>query len=376
MKSRRVTIALLCVLSFASVALAQAPTKTADKGGEKKTAPPKTPGDLAFDAFNKIRNEPGKMDQARFQRVIASGLAYLTEYPTHGRVSDAIRDLAFFGGNIDRKLTALRTSFASLLKLEVTNYRYKEGLSDPAKAVIAALDAAVADFDVRESPTGDNFTTLREKIDTLAQTPGGARFLVDRERSYTHLFLFSSNIPRAETHLKKLLEHPEKPVAAMAREELNIVEVKKEPYGLKFTALDGKDVDFAQLRGKVVALYFWSSTNGASTKNFDQLKQIYSDYRKRNFELVTVSYDKPEDREKLTKFIKDSRVTCPVYFDGNGAKNDFSPKLNATSVPRLYVFDQKGMLQTIPQGTPVAFLSPNVPPNQLEGLLKKLLAIK
>jgi hypothetical protein len=69
-------------------------------------------------------------------------------------------------------------------------------------------------------------------------------------------------------------------------------------------------------------------------------------------------------------------VTWPVYFDGNAAKNDFSPKLNATGVPRLYVFDQKGMLQTIPQGTPVSFLSPNVPLNQLEGLLKKLLSIK
>ena len=35
----------------------------------------------------------------------------------------------------------------------------------------------------------------------------------------------------------------------------NIFEVKKVPYALKFTALDGKAVDFEQLRGKVVEEY-------------------------------------------------------------------------------------------------------------------------
>lgn len=377
MKSRLLTLALVCLLGFSGAALAQAPAKSGDKGGEKKAPPPKTPADLAFDEFNKARTEQGgKMDQARFQRVIASGLAYVTQYPTHGRVNDAVRDLAFFGKNIDIKQPALRTSFASLLSLEVTNYRYKEGLSDPAKAAIAALDATLADYDVREAFTQDKLTTFREKIDTLAQTPGGARFLVERERSYAHVVMVGSNLARGEAHLKKLLEHPEKPVAAMAREELNIVDVKKEPYALKFTALDGKEVDFGQLRGKVVALYFWSTTNANSTKNFDGLKQIYSDYRKRGLEVVTVSFDKEEDREKVTKFVKENRIAWPVCFDGKGAKSESSAKLNVTGVPRLLVFDQKGFLQTTMQGNPVGRLQADLPPNQLEGMTKRLLGIK
>jgi peroxiredoxin len=373
MKSRLLLLSLICTLGLGGAALAQAPAKS---GGEKKAPAPKTPADLAFDEFNKARTEAGaKMDQPRFQRVITAGLAYLTQYPTHGRVNDAVRDLAFFARNIDGKQPALRTSFSSLLKLEVTNLRYKEGLADPVRALIAALDAAVADYDAREVLSQDNIATLREKIDALAQTPGGGRFLVERERSYTHLTLLNSSA-RGEAHLKKLLEHPEKPVAAMAREELNILEVKKEPYAIKFTALDGKPVDFAQLRGKVVAVYFWSSTNANSTKNFDGLKQIYSDYRKRGLEVVTVSLDKEEDREKLLKYIKDNRITWPVYFDGKGAKNDICPKLNITSVPKLVVFDQKGILQTTMQGNPVGRLQPDLPPNQLEGMTKKLLGIK
>ena len=133
MKSRLLTFALICLLGCGASVLAQGP-KAGDKGGDKKAPAPKTPADLAFDEFNKARTESGgKMDQARFQRVISSGLAFLSQHPTHTRVNEVIRELAFFGKSIDAKQPALRTSFASNLKLEVTNFRYKEGLSDPAK---------------------------------------------------------------------------------------------------------------------------------------------------------------------------------------------------------------------------------------------------
>ncbi|MGH7959961.1 MAG: TlpA disulfide reductase family protein, partial [Opitutaceae bacterium] len=244
------------------------------------------------------------------------------------------------------------------------------------KLVLAALDAAVADNDVRDAFNADNLNTLREKIDTLAGMPGSGRFLVERERSYSHVVILGANPARAEAHLTKLLEHKEKPVAAMAREELNIVEARKEPCAVKFTALDGKEVDMAQLRGKVVAMYFWSSGSKPSTARFEALKQVYSNYRKKNFEVVTVSYDRAEDRPKLEKFIKDNRIAWPVHFDGNGPKNAFASKYNATGVPRLFIFDQKGILQTTLTGTPIARVTPDFPQNQLEGKVKQLLGIK
>lgn len=371
MKLRLLATAITCAALFAGVLSAQPP----GKGGEKKAAAPKTPADLALDEFNKVRQEAGPKDQARFQKVIGAGMAYLTQYPTHGGVNGAINNLAFYASGIDPKQMAVRTSYLSFLKFAVTDYRFKDGVSDAAKTVIAALDAAAADFEVRENPKGDVIATLREKIDELATTPGGARYLVERERSYTHMLIASGVTARAEEHLKKLLEHKEKPVKDMARLELNIMEVRKEPFAAKFTVLDGKEVDFAQLRGKVVALYFWSSANKGSVDRFEQLKQIQSDYRKKGFELVTVSYDKEEDREKLMKSIKDARIGLPVYFDGKGTKNEFAAKLNA-NVGNIFVFDQKGILQSGFQGNAPSRLEANLPQNQLEGAVKRLLGIK
>ena len=374
MKLRILVLALACAVGLGDDAFAQG--QKSSKGGEKKAPAPKTPADLAYDAFNKVRTEKSAMNQARFAKVISAGMAYLMEHPTHSRVNDAIRDLAFFGTNLDRQQAALRMSYSSLLKLDVTNSRYKEGLSDPVKVVLAALDASIADNDVRESFSGDNLNTFREKIDALAELPGSSRYLVDRERGYAHVVMIGTNPARAEAHLKKLLEHKDKAVVAMAKEELNILEAKKEPVALKLTALDGKEVDLSQLRGKVVALYFWSSASKPSTDRIEPLKQFYSNYRKRNFEIVTVSYDKPEDRAKLEKYIKDNRVAWPVVFDGKGTKSDVGAKYNVTSVPRLLVFDQKGLLQTTLAGSPVARVTPDIPMNQLEGLVKQLMGIK
>jgi glutathione peroxidase-family protein len=367
MKTQLLTLVLAGCITLAGNVAAQAP------GGAPKAAPAKSPADIAFDLFNKERGAPGAKEQAGFQKVVNAGMAYLAQHATHGRVNEVVNNLSFHGNSIDKKQAALRTSYVSLLKLEATNLKYKEGVSDGTKAALAAVDAAVADFEVRDAFNRENLGNLREKIDALAETPGAGRFLVERERSYVHVLTVGANLAQAENHLKKLLTHKDKGVAGMARVEMNLVEIKKAPYAFAFTAFDGKPVDFEQLRGKVVALYFWNSTNKGSLDAIDGLQQIYSDYRKRGFEVVTVSFDKEEDRAKVTAAIKERRINWPVYFDGKGAKAEFATKLDVTGVPTLLLFDKKGMLQASMQGPN---LTVKLPMNQLEWNVKRLLGIK
>lgn len=367
MKTRLTFAALICCLAL-PVSL---PAQAGGKADEKKAPAPKTPADLAFDAFNKARGAPAAKTQAGFGELIAAGMAYITAYPTHSQINTAVNNFGTFANSIDSKQPALRTSYASLLKLEIANQRYKDGVTDPAKAALAALDAVVADWEMRAAPSRDTLATLREKIDALAETPGGGRFLADRERSFAHLMVLMNQAPRAEEALGKLAKHPEKSVSDMAKQELNLFALRKTPFELKFTALDGKPADLAALRGKVVALYFWSTTNKQSRDQFEALKEIYANYRKRGFEIVTVNYDKTEDREKVLAAVKEARLQWPVHFDGTGSKA--FGKLNAYSVPRLMVFDQQGLLQTPNINNS---LTANVPVNQLEAQIKRLLKIK
>ena len=369
MKTRLLAAALLCCVTSSHLALAQTPPAKTDP----KKAPAKTPADLAFDEFNKVRGEGGPRDQARFQKVIASGLAYLGTHPTHGRVPEAVNGLAQYANSIDRKQPALITSYFSFLKLEATNLKFKDGVTDPTKAALAALDAAIADFELRAQFNRDNLANLREKLDTLGETPGTGRFLAERERSYLHVLALGTSLANAEAFAKRLLEHKDKGVAGMARAELNILEARKQPFDLKFTGLDGKETDLAQLRGKVVALYFWSSTNKGSLGNIEQLRMLHSDYRKKGFEIVTVCFDKAEDVEKAKAAAKENKIAFPVHFDGKGNKNELAAKLGINDANRLLVIDQKGMLQASMQGSTLTI---NLPVNQLEGTIKRLLNIK
>ena len=365
MKTRLLVLGLISCLTLAGSLHAQEKKNGggAPGSGEKKAPAPKSAADQAADDFYKVRNQQGaKQDQAQFTKVIAAGISFLQQYPTHGRAADVVRDLGNYASDKlrDKAVSAMRPVYVSQLQFEALNARYKEGLTEEAQAAIAAVAASAADAEARDMPNKQNMETLREKIDALAQVPGSARFLAARERSYFEIVAFN-NPARGEEHLKSLLTHPQKPVADMARRELDLVEIKKQPYGLKFTGLDGKEVDFAQLRGKIVAMYFWSTASGSSTRNFEKLKEVAAENKNKPFALVTVSFDKPEDREKLEKFVKDNKITWPVHYDGKGAKAEFATKLSVSGPPRLVLFDQDGML-----------LTNDLPVNNLDNALKKL----
>ncbi len=356
----RLLLAVLATALTAWTGLA-AEGKSADKKGAAKT-----PADLAYDEFTKLVADKAKLAQPHFKKITTAGIAFLTKNPTHARAADAVRLLAEYPSATlrDKAFAAQRPVYLATLKYDVLDARIMAD-TDEAKAAIAALDAAAADADMRESPTGTNLDTLREKIDALAPLPGSDRFLADRERSYYNVLAAAKGKEKAGAYLQTLLAHPDKKVAAMARQELDLLEVAGAPYDLKFTALDGQEVDFAKLRGKVVALFFWSSTNGNSTKHWEALKTIHSDYKKKGFEIVTVSYDKETDREKLLAHVKQNGIKWPVYFDGQGSKSEFATKLAATSVPRLVIFDQKGIMK-----------SNNLQVAQLEPAVKQLLSTR
>ena len=337
-----------------------------DSGDIPESKPaPKSTVDLAVDRFFTLREDPqAKPGPERFQKVIAAGVSFITEYPTHPKAQIVIAGLATFGRTIqDKKLAALRGSFLPALKFEIVNQRYNSALGEDARAAVAALDAAAAGAEVREQFDRDTLGAYREKIDTLATQPGGGRFLLAAESDYLEVLKLAQ--PRlAEPQARKLLEHSDPKIVAMAKGELNLIEVRKQPFELKFVAHDGREVDFAKLRGKVVVLVFWSAANEGSINEQLAVKEAMANYSKQ-VEVIGVVCDKAEDREKVLKVIKDRRLTWAHHFDGNGQATEFVQKLNIRDVPTIAVFDGKGM-----------FVGAGIRANKLEGEVKRLLAIK
>ena len=359
MRTYRIVTVLLCCFSLVGGAFAQ-------PAGAPKGPPQKSPADVAADAFVAARDQAGaKLGQAHFKNVIDLGFAFLAAFPTHARANAVINGLAKYGETMREKAQlGYRAAWTAQLKFELLDQRGNEKLNDDGRAAFAALEAAVAGFEVREQFSRDNQDTYRQKIDDLAALPAGARFLSEQEKGYLEV-LKATKPAAAEARAKELLEHPNKGVAGMAKDELTMMTAKKQPFDLKFTALDGKEVDLEKLRGKVVLLYFWASTNRGSTGNLEGLDRVLVDFRKRGFEIVGVCADKAADKQKAVDVMKEKFIKWPQYFDGLEYKSELAAKLNVRGVPATFLFDQKGML-----------VANGFPAKDVELYIRKLLNIK
>jgi glutathione peroxidase-family protein len=355
MKTSRLVLSLLAAFGAAAFVQGQ-PAPSA-----------KTPVDLAAESFFKLTDDrTAKPDEARFAKIIGSGIEFLMTTPEHKRSPDVVFALAMYGLTMtDPKLAPYRIAYAGKLSAAIVDFRYKPELSPAAKTACAALDAGVRDYEARMQLNRETLRALREKIDELAPLADSNRYLAEREGSYVELVMKSQGPAAGERHLKKLADHRDSAVALMARENLNIIEVSKTPYQLKFTAFDGKECDFEKLRGKMVAVLFWNSAEETSAKSLAALKAAHTKYAANGFEVISVSLDKAEDREAVKKFLADKKVAWPTHFDGTGVKNEWVAKLNVHAAPQLALFDQKGML-----------LTNNARFDRLDEDLKKLLNVK
>lgn len=115
------------------------------------------------------------------------------------------------------------------------------------------------------------------------------------------------------------------------------------PFALKYSGVDGRDVDIAKLGGKVVLIDFWATWCGPCVAELPHVKEAYDKLHAKGFEIVGISFD--EDRAALEKFVKDKSMAWPQFFDGKGWGNKFGQEFGINSIPSMWLVDKKGVLR-------------------------------
>ena len=374
MKCLLLLFAALATASFAFAAEAAAPA----------TAKEKSAADLAFETTRNAINSRTP-DGAK---ALEAGFAFFLGFPDEPRTRGLLPALASLASRLPEADRAAYT--------QAYNDRIAAALAQPdlKDDVREGILSAVASTELSKQTRVDSpdAAAVRTKIDALLARYPQSKAITGLELGYAKL-LAKTDVSAGAAALQKLAASPDSATARQAAGELRVAQMRTKPIEMTFTAADGREVDMAKLRGKVVLIDFWATWCGPCVAELPNLTRVYKEYHAKGFEVVGISFenssvideaalknprnagkalDTPEQvaekktkaREKMLAFAKEKNMPWPQHFDGNYWENEYGRKYNIRSIPAMFLLDKEGKLvETSARG------------DKLEPLVKKLLGL-
>lgn len=144
-------------------------------------------------------------------------------------------------------------------------------------------------------------------------------------------------------------------VRELASGRLRIMEMRRTPLELAFTAADGRPVDLAKLRGKVVLVDFWATWCKPCLEEMPHVRAAYQKYHDRGFEVIGISFDKapgPTPRamertaEQVSRFARENGMPWPHHYDGAYWQNELGRRFAINEIPATFLLGKDGRLVT------------------------------
>jgi thiol-disulfide isomerase/thioredoxin len=281
-------------------------------------------------------NQPTQEQVATFQKensemtFKAATLAreFITQFPVHAKVSDAeasekqmLRAALEFGHEkAADKLLKLdlpdteRFQVRSIIIQQKAMAKQSEG----REAVLLTFEKGVRELE-KEFP--DN-AEIPQMLLYIAENLGGVK--------------------GKEIAAKLAESASDEQIKAAARSLLEKLSLPGSKIDIKFTAVDGREVDVQKMNGKVVLIDFWATWCGPCVAELPNVKAAYDRLHPKGFEIVGISFD--NTKGKLTSFVKKEKMAWPQYFVGQGWQNAFGQRFGIQSIPAMWLVNKKGEL--------------------------------
>ncbi|RAV28940.1 TlpA family protein disulfide reductase [Sinomicrobium soli] len=116
--------------------------------------------------------------------------------------------------------------------------------------------------------------------------------------------------------------------------------------GFEFTYDDteGKPVSFSDFKGKYVYVDVWATWCGPCKKEIPFLKELEKDYHNRDIVFMSISVDKPEDREKWKDFVKKEALGGVQLMADKDFQSGITKNYDINGIPRFLLFDREGKI--------------------------------
>lgn len=130
--------------------------------------------------------------------------------------------------------------------------------------------------------------------------------------------------------------------APQTREEKQWLELISKPIVMQFTATDGRKVNLAKMRGKVVLIYFCASWCPPCVHEYPELKATYEKLHDQGVEFIGISLERT--REQLDKYTREKKIPWPQFYDEAGWNNVFMEQFQVKWIPRMLLVGRDGRI--------------------------------
>ncbi len=318
-----------------------------------------TPDQLSWDALMKAtqlpsppkewrESQPSKVEIDDFRAIQSAALEknaglvreFITANPTHPKITDAKSlEFRFTIGAVQSGREGLKDRAIKLADERIAMASIKDEEKFQLELVKVELGIPLAD---REDVVKSTPVLLKAVKELRVKYPGN-------EMANQFLLMLASNLEEdgvvKEIANDVLASTTSEPVKAAAGDLLKKFERVGKPVDIQFTAVDGRKINLADMKGKVVLVDFWATWCGPCIAELPNVKAAYARLNPKGFEILGISFD--QDIDTLKKALKKEDMTWPQYFDGEGWQNKFGETFGIKSIPAMWLVDKKGNLRDI-----------------------------